>query len=484
MLDGRDQEFTKLAASVRRGSIIAPAGCGKTEQISRSTQIADGRRLILTHIHAGVDALRTRLKKHKVPSDKYRVETIAGWCLRYGLSFPKRSELVCDLPRDEASWNAVYAAAARLFDSGAVDAVLTSSYSGVLVDEYQDCSKLQHEAVKAVAARLPVCVFGDPLQAIFDFKGQKPVDWDVDVYPTFAKVGEFSTPWRWNNAGNKAMGDWISNVRRVLEKQGPVDLTDRPACVKWERLAGDAGQRQSTVVGACKRVLGQVGGGDIVVIGDAANIKARAMLAQKLASVGFSTIEPVGCVNLYLTAKRMASKVGFARLESVLDFIGECMTGAERTLFLEAVRSQQGGGRAGAKFGSLVAAGIAVAESADSFEESVLALMDGFHSKRETRLYRREMFFAMRAALRMKRARAAADLDDIVWEVQNKIRHAGRNIGKRSIGSTLLVKGLEFAHAVVIHADSMTRKDWYVALTRATEGLTILSPQEQIASAI
>jgi DNA helicase-2/ATP-dependent DNA helicase PcrA len=168
-----------------------------------------------------------------------------------------------------------------------------------------------------------------------------------------------------------------------------------------------------------------------------------------------------------------------------MDFICECMIGAEKTPFLDAVKSQQGGGRAGtAKFGSLVKAGIAVAESTGAFEEVVLALMDGFHSKTETRLYRREMFFAMRAALRIKCARPASDLGDTIWEVQNRIRHAGRNIAKRSIGSTLLVKGLEFAHAIVIHADSMTRKDWYVALTRATTGLTILSPLEQIVPAI
>jgi DNA helicase-2/ATP-dependent DNA helicase PcrA len=41
------------------------------------------------------------------------------------------------------------------------------------------------------------------------------------------------------------------------------------------------------------------------------------------------------------------------------------------------------------------------------------------------------------------------------------------------------VKGLEFDHAVIIHADNMTRKDWYVALTRAAKGITILSPSER-----
>jgi DNA helicase-2/ATP-dependent DNA helicase PcrA len=49
-------------------------------------------------------------------------------------------------------------------------------------------------------------------------------------------------------------------------------------------------------------------------------------------------------------------------------------------------------------------------------------------------------------------------------------------MANKSIGSTLLVKGLEFDHAIVIHADNMSRKDWYVALTRAANSVTILAP--------
>lgn len=343
---------------------------------------------------------------------------------------------------------------------------------------------MQHEVVKAVATKMPVCVFGDPLQAIFDFKGQKPVEWDVDVFPIFAKAGELSTPWRWNNAGNGALANWLTQVRQAVDKGDPIDLTTRPACVKWQSLPADPGRRQGTIVGTCKTVMGQAGDEGLIVIGDAANINARAALAQKLASVGFSTIEPLGCVNLYAAAKKIAVKTGFARLEAAMDFICGCMTGAERTPFLDAVRSQQGGGKAGAaKFGALVNVGIAMAGADGSFDAHLLALMEGFYSRRDTRLYRREMFFAMRSALRMMSTQSANDLGDAIWEVQNRVRHAGRHIGKRSIGSTLLVKGLEFDHAVVVHAENMTRKDWYVALTRATTGLTILSPSERITPA-
>src|SRR5262249_37672654 len=156
-----------------------------------------------------IDVLRARLKKHNVRRDKFRLDTIAGWCLRYGASFPKRSGLANVQPQGDSEWNAVYEAAAHLVGSGAVNGVLESSYRGVFVDEYQDCSGLQHQVVKALSRTLPVCVFGDPLQAIFDFRGQRPVDWNADVFPVFAKAGELVTPRRWHKAGNKDLADWL-----------------------------------------------------------------------------------------------------------------------------------------------------------------------------------------------------------------------------------------------------------------------------------
>jgi DNA helicase IV len=45
------------------------------------------------------------------------------------------------------------------------------------------------------------------------------------------------------------------------------------------------------------------------------------------------------------------------------------------------------------------------------------------------------------------------------------------------------VKGLEFDHAIIVHSANMTSKDWYVALTRASKTVTVLSPVERFAPA-
>jgi hypothetical protein len=477
MVDDPDFEVARQAAAVRSGSIVAAAGCGKTEQIARATAISDGRRLILTHTHAGVDALRQRLKKLSVPKTKYRIDTIAGWCLWYTASYPKRSGVLSECPVSEEDWRAVYTAGVQLLQSGAIERVLDSSYSGVFVDEYQDCSLLQHHVIKKLAERLSVCVFGDPLQSIFDFNGQKPVDWESDVYPVFQKTEQLVTPWRWKNTGNDELAEWLAELRVKLEGGYPVDLTNRPKCVAWHQLPSDPQSRQSRVIGICKAVIGNSGTGNLAVIGDPVNIYARTSLAQKLARAGFSNLEPINCTRLYSFAQKIEAASGFDRLEKAVDFVCACMTGAEKSLFLKAIRSRDNGKKPGSTyFGDLIPAGLAIVEGSDA--GMLLRLLLGFRSKADTYIFCREMFFTMCSALQIQIARPQITLTDAIWEVQNRVRHSGRKLPRRSIGSTLLLKGLEFDHSVIIQAASMNRKDWYVALTRATTSVTVLSSEE------
>jgi hypothetical protein len=475
MSEDADQ-ISILASQTRAGSVVAAAGCGKTEQIAKAAKISR-RRLILTHTHAGVDALRRRLQAHEVSGRNFRLDTIAGWCLKYAASFPTNSALGSAAPEVNEDWDSVYAAASKLMRSGAVSRVLTASYGGVFVDEYQDCSKQQHDVIVALAETLPVCVFGDPLQAIFDFKSQEPVDWDSSVFSSFPKVGELSRPWRWEK--NPSLAAWLTKVRVALESGGGIDLSDRPACVDYRWMPSEPGLKQGAILAACKAALSGLSDGKLIVIGDPVNINARALLAQKLAAVGFSNIEPLSCAPLTRTANAIESKTGMARLKAILDFVSRCMTGSAKSEFVSAVQSRLNGRRAGtAKFGSLVQLGVDVVENQS--HEAVLALIEAFPDLADTNLFRRELYLAMRAALRLKCSRKDADLGGCIWEVQNRVRHAGRLIGRSSIGSTLLVKGLQFDRSIIIHSDRMTRKDWYVALTRATTKVTVIAPREQI----
>ncbi|MBN9983075.1 UvrD-helicase domain-containing protein [Rhizobium laguerreae] len=473
-----DQEIARLAAGIRRGSIVAAAGCGKTEQIALAVAISDRRRLILTHTHAGVDALAQRMKKHRVPTEKYRIDTIAGWCLRFAASFPQRSRIIATVPTTSAEWDGVYSAGARLLDSGAIDCVLNASYGGCFVDEYQDCTQQQHQVIRRLANLLPTCVFGDPLQAIFDFRNQQPVDWTTDVFPTFERAAELLTPWRWKKENNEELAEWLGAVRIGLERYNQIDLGSRPKCVTWKALPVDAQRHQATVVGQCLEAMDENDLGNLIVIGDSISENRRSSLGQKLAKQGFANIEAVSCKTLHSAARKIDATTGVARLKVLLNFAAKCMTGADKAELAKAIDARQAGRRLGqTKFGSLFPAIDEIV--ATGGELAMLALLEGMRDRPGSHLYRREMFYAMRSALKTKAVRQLATLSDSVWEVQNRARHSGRRLGDRSIGSTLLVKGLEFDRAIIVSSDAMTNRDWYVALTRATKTVRILSTSEK-----
>ncbi len=474
-----DDDLAAIVCSRKVGSVVAAAGCGKTEQIVKATSHCEGRHLILTHTHAGVDALRKRLKENGVSSLRYGIDTIAGWCLRYAASFPARSGLRISEPRDDRDWAAVYHAALELLTSGAITRVLRISYCGVFVDEYQDCGDLQHQVISTLASILPVCVFGDPLQAIFDFNGQAPVDWQRSVFPRFPLIRTLVEPHRWVKHGNIDLANWLKEVRSTLDAGRSLDLgaSQLPGCVTWEWLPDRPGPRQQKIVRACLSSMSL--DGELVIIGDAKNLNGRALLAKKLAKQGFSNIEPIDCKSVYAAGNKLQSTVGANRFAATLDFLEQCMSGVERAAFESALISRKAGRRQGtAKFGSLVDLGIALHDSTEQFD-ACLALIEAFDQRPTTKVFRREMLSVMRSALKVTIADEGADLAEAIWQVQNKTRHAGRRIPFRSVGSTLLVKGLEFANVIVVHSPNMSRKDWYVALTRATHTVKILSPQRR-----
>lgn len=212
-----------LAEFPSKGYVIAPAGYGKTHLIALAVKEASHRQLILTHTFAGVNSIKTKLNLLSVPSSSYQVDTIASWALRLCLAYPKTSGWAIEYPSSK-QWDKLYESCRGLLAKAFIQDVVHSSYSGFYVDEYQDCSELQHSLVCALAEILPCRILGDPLQAIFDFSGN-PVDWDNSIYPNFQCLGELQTPWRWHNAGAHELGNWLKEVRVALMARQKVDLT-------------------------------------------------------------------------------------------------------------------------------------------------------------------------------------------------------------------------------------------------------------------
>jgi DNA helicase-2/ATP-dependent DNA helicase PcrA len=93
----------------------------------------------------------------------------------------------------------------------------------------------------------------------------------------------------------------------------------------------------------------------------------------------------------------------------------------------------------------------------------------------ETGAYRRDLLNRLLQILKMHGENHGMSLTEAGKIYQRDMRHMGRPTRhQKLIGTTLLVKGLEFDHAVILDADSLDPKDLYVAMTRGTKSLTII----------
>lgn len=145
-----DNDIDLLA--IQRGTVTAPAGCGKTHLIADALTRHASKKpvLVLTHTNAGVVALRGRLDRLGVPSKAYRLSTIDGWAMRLISTFPSRSAHdrgLLALANPGADYPNIRVAAWKLLKAGHVNDILAATYERLIVDEYQDCSIRQHAVV-------------------------------------------------------------------------------------------------------------------------------------------------------------------------------------------------------------------------------------------------------------------------------------------------------------------------------------------------
>jgi hypothetical protein len=452
--------------------VVAPAGCGKTDCIADVVKAAGGpdKCLVLTHTLAGVDSLRQRMKEKSINLHRTDLETIAGWSLRFAAAFPQRSGLATLEPRG-GEWPTVYAAATRLIQGSFVTSVLKASYQRVLVDEYQDCTIEQHALIVALSKHLPTCVFGDPLQAIFGFRNEQLADWR-SVTVDFPPVGALSEPWRWKRVRNDKLGCWLIGVRDDLEKHGRVDLTTAPTCVSRiipESMSAQGMLKANISAGLSVKPRGSE---TLIVIGDKASERVRASLASKMRCCA---IEPVACQTLVSFLAKIRACTAAERLGLVLKFAAGAMSGIGWDAFERRVIRIAGGWKPRKKLTE--AEGVALELLASDELSHVLNLLECLRRQPGVIAFRRELLFALQKTLRLVINGEHASLDDAAWHVQNKMRHTGRRLAQRSVGSTLLVKGLQFDHAIIVAPEKLSRNDLYVALTRASRTITIVSAE-------
>jgi hypothetical protein len=412
----------------------------------------------------------------KVPDGLRRVDTIASWALRLSLSYPETSRWTIERP-EGPQWAGLYGACSNLLDCSFVRRILRASYGGLYVDEYQDCTCAQHQLVLKLARDLPCRIVGNPLQGIFDFDGD-PIDWERDITGCFPPLGRLEIPHRWDRAGTPELGVWLRDVRSALETNQTIDLTRFCQAVSSHIVEtdGDAAtdllKRQRNT---CLSLPCAAGESVIAIHKGEPTYKAKCHhLAKQLRGL-YSSIEEIEGNDLFGFVNAIENaRTDSARLKRAVKFAKASLSGVGPSLSAATERGERVAIRENTRNAEVALAGNAYLAHATSANLatflSAVRKCPGVHIARGD-LFNRAIGVLAKHAVSPELTLAAA-----AEKYQTLFRYRGRPVGRRRlIGTTLLVKGLEFQHAIVLDASSLSRRELYVALTRGAKSLTIIS---------
>lgn len=454
-------------------AIIAPAGHGKTEMITELVASIEGKHLLLTHTNAGVDALQKRLKKKGISKDRYVVNTIAGFCIKWCDAYPGICGIDKSIPiSDKRFYPMYYSGASTLFTHEWACYVLKATYATIIVDEYQDCVVKQHAIFLAINKYLRVFVFGDPLQAIFGWAGTL-VSWDDITFP----ILQFDTiPWRWKHS-NIELGNYLSEIRNELLPA----LSGNTITIPTENV-GDS----ISIVPCAKRV-------DTRFLRSLQAYKTVLFITkwpreQKdvcLSTGGlFQNDEPQALEELYDFARYMDSVDGIVIANAIYRFMQLCSTHINDKLGPYGKRLSKGSAdfhliHKHPEFGQRISKVIQSKQRQDAVHTLLY-----FRDQSEFRIYRKELYFEAIRALNYSIVHNIS-----VEEAARQIRLLPGQIKKYSdfqflSSRTVLSKGLEY-ECVVIDLSQYQKKpynvtDFYVAMTRAMHKIYIITDKETI----
>jgi DNA helicase-2/ATP-dependent DNA helicase PcrA len=445
-------------------AIVAPAGHGKTEIIANVAAL--GRRaLILTHTHAGVHAIRSRMKRLGVHHSAVAVDTIAGWCMRYTHAFPGVAKPPPDTPKTGAEWEQLYQGAALAMQVSAVREVVVASYDRILIDEYQDCGGSQHSLAIALSGIVPTLIFGDPMQGIFEFAGATLI-WDSEIHPSFPLAGTLNTPHRWNGK-NPALGEWIAETRIKLMKGEAIDLADPRITYRESNDAFDMATLFEGIDGK---------------EGSFAAIHCNKRICYglaKAASGGYQAIEEVAAVRLNEFANAWdRSTTADERLQAIIGLLSDCF---QQKDLAEGETVDPDEAEMNSAL-SEIEVGLGVGNGA----EAAAQFLRLFRKRPRWKLYRSELWRDAERTVSELAAGRAKTMSDAVGSIRQRVSNSGRKLPKRTVSTPLLLKGLEFDHVVVPDAAHFAKESkaqaklFYVAISRATRSLTISSSSRWI----
>jgi DNA helicase-2/ATP-dependent DNA helicase PcrA len=463
-----------------KSMIIAPAGYGKTHTITECLHVFEGSKkcLILTHTHAGIASIKEKMQKGGIEPRKFSIDTISSFALRYTDAFHINK---AEIPKAEDSndyFNFAIKTAIKIFKTKPLKAVIKCSYSKLLVDEYQDCTSLQHNMILMLSDILPTHILGDPLQGIFEFRNNPIVDMESDeeMQGLNQNIQTLDTPWRWNQHGSRELGQALVSIRTLLLNRTPINLTNfHPhinVVIEPENNYLVAGSNYKRII--WNEINSRNTDSLLLLHPISTSVDPRIKFIQQFSN-SVRLIESIDDKDYYKFSNYFDMQTGQNAINGILDFVKRI---SSKTVIdkwfndngmLKNKRSDEDKiiVRKLQKIIDLII-------QQKSFK-NIAALISELVQLPNNKCYRVELKKDMLKSLEL-----AYVENNTAYESMKKnrdiIRRIGRNIKGRCIGTTLLTKGLEFDVVVVLNAHQFSNpRHLYVALTRASKKLIVIS---------
>lgn len=461
----------RLFTETNKSLIIAPAGYGKTHFIVECLRHTTGHQLILTHTNAGVAAIKDKLRKQNVAAT-CSVETITGFAQKYVFAFIGKAKF--SDPDEDDYFPTIVQHATKLFRAKSVRMVLSATYEGVFVDEYQDCTKLQHALIVELAGCIPLRILGDPLQGIFDFNDEL-VDFEMDM-SDFVKIGALETPHRWR-LSNQGLGADLIHVRKLIEERRVVNFTELSNINYYTVEESDLFVRDSVYNRVMWETIG-VTDSLLIIHPVSENKNARINMVKKFSNT-FCLVESSDAKDFYLFARKVDAcdeQNGYDVIREIAETVFN-KTGVDQWLGDKRPKIKK---RADDR--RVIAPLTEIVQSLRS-QYSLDLMSKALHLVKKLpgiKCHRSELLNDICNAISKAIINGETVLE-AMKTVRDKKRHIGRKIDGRCIGTTLLTKGLEFDTVIILDAHKFScAKNFYVAATRASRKLIIFSEKSEV----
>lgn len=450
--------------------LIAPAGFGKTYTIIASLQYLQSqlskKQLILTHTHAGVASIKDKLKKSGA-SPICEVETISSFSQRFVIAYSDPL-LIPPIEDSKRYYPTILSLALELFTTEIIQGVINSTYSGLFVDEYQDCTKNQHNLILAISNILPTRILGDYLQGIFEFN--EPVVNLLDKVEMEGFAGNsfvLDQPQRWLNGNNQNLGFDLKEIRKKLISRVNIDLREHKSIEFYNYPKEDLYNYSSDYV---KTIWKLIGDSDSLLIlhSNTTSIEPRKKIAQRFKN-SISLIESIDDQLFYKTAKLLDNisedniELKLYKLSLLLFNKTEVDKWFNNNGFKRKTKTED---KDRIKH---------IRKLAENYKVNLCLILSEFSSIPELKCYRPEVLNSLKESSTLAMTKNISFYEGMVIH-RNKIRRYGRKVAGKCIGTTLLTKGLEFDNVLIMDAQNFNcPRHLYVAMTRACKRLIIVS---------